>query len=46
MARTCQEAGLTVLEAGYISRSGFSGLGKMDGRENAGVMAIKPAIVA
>ena len=46
LARTCQEAGLTVLEAGYISRADFTGLGRMDGRENAGVIAIRPAILS
>jgi SAM-dependent methyltransferase len=41
LARTCRDAGLTVVEAAYISRSDFTGLGKMDGRENAGVLAVK-----
>lgn len=43
MARTCREAGLEVLEAAFISRPDFGGLGTMDGRENAGVIAIRPA---
>ncbi len=41
LARTCRDAGLTVVEAAFISRTDFSGLGRMDGRENAGVLAIK-----
>ena len=42
LTRTCQEAGLTVVDAAFISRPDFGGLGKMDGRENAGVIAVKP----
>jgi len=41
LARTCSEAGLTVVDAAFISRPDFSGLGRMDGRENAGVIAVK-----
>jgi SAM-dependent methyltransferase len=41
LARTCREAGLTVTDAAFISRPDFAGLGKMDGRENAGVIAVK-----
>jgi SAM-dependent methyltransferase len=41
LARTCTEAGLTVVDAAFISRTDFSGLGRMDGRENAGVIAIR-----
>lgn len=42
LARTCIEAGLRVERAGFIDRTDFRGLGRMDGRENAGVMAVKP----
>jgi SAM-dependent methyltransferase len=42
LSRTCQEAGLTVVDAAFIDRSDFKGAGRMDGRENAGVMAVKP----
>jgi SAM-dependent methyltransferase len=41
LARTCAEAGLTVLEASFIDRSDFSGYGRLDGRENCGCIAIK-----
>jgi hypothetical protein len=41
LARACAEAGLTVLDAAFIPRPDFKGAGGMDGRENAGVMAIK-----
>lgn len=41
LARTCTESGLTVLDAAFIPRPDFAGLGQMDGRENAGVIAIK-----
>lgn len=41
LARTCTEAGLEVVDAAFISRPDFGGLGKMDGRENAGVLAIR-----
>ena len=41
LARTCTEAGLTVIDAAFISRADFKGLGRMDGRENAGVIAIR-----
>jgi SAM-dependent methyltransferase len=43
LARTCTEAGLKVQDAAFISRTDFAGLGRMDGRENAGVLAIRPA---
>jgi hypothetical protein len=42
LARTCAEAGLTVVDAAFIPRPDFAGLGRMDGRENAGVLAIRP----
>lgn len=41
LARTCTEAGLRVVDAAYIARTDFAGLGRMDGRENAGVMAVR-----
>jgi SAM-dependent methyltransferase len=41
LARTCTEAGLTVTDAAFIPRPDFKGLGSLDGRENAGVIAIK-----
>lgn len=41
LARTCAEAGLRVVDAAFISRPDFSGMGRMDGRENAGVLAVK-----
>ncbi|MBL8199564.1 MAG: class I SAM-dependent methyltransferase [Chromatiales bacterium] len=43
LARACTEAGLAVVDAAFISRPDFAGLGRMDGRENAGVLALKPA---
>jgi SAM-dependent methyltransferase len=43
LARTCTEAGLLVQDAAFISRPDFAGLGRMDGRENAGVVAVRPA---
>jgi len=43
LARTCWEAGLTVVDAAFIDRADFKGLGRLDGRENAGVVAVKPA---
>lgn len=43
LARTCTESGLTVIDAAFIPRPDFKGLGGMDGRENAGVIAIRPA---
>jgi SAM-dependent methyltransferase len=42
LTRICTDAGFTVRRASFIDRSDFSGLGKMDGRENAGVFAVKP----
>lgn len=42
MARSCREAGLEVVEAAFIPRPDFGGFGQMDGRENAGVVAVKP----
>lgn len=43
LTRICTEAGLDVQRATFIDRSDFKGLGSMDGRENVGVMATKPA---
>lgn len=43
LARTCTEAGLEVMDAAFIPRPDFAGPGRMDDRENAGVLAIKPA---
>ena len=43
LMRTCEEAGFQIERASFIDRSDFVGLGRMDGRENAGVMAVKPA---
>lgn len=42
LARTCAEAGLRVKRATFIDRADFRGLGRMDGRENCGAMAVKP----
>lgn len=42
LARTCTEAGFEVERASFIDRSDFRGLGRMDGRENAGVRAVRP----
>jgi SAM-dependent methyltransferase len=42
LARTCAEAGLRVKRATFIDRVDFRGQGRMDGRENAGCMAVKP----
>jgi SAM-dependent methyltransferase len=42
LSRTCTEAGFTIERASFIDRSDFTGLGRMDGRENAGVLAFKP----
>jgi SAM-dependent methyltransferase len=42
LSRICTDAGFDVERAGFIDRSDFRGLGRMDGRENAGVMAIRP----
>ncbi len=42
LTRICTEAGFEVQRANFIDRSDFSGAGRMDGRENAGIFAIKP----
>jgi SAM-dependent methyltransferase len=43
LVRTCEEAGFEVTRSGFIDRSDFGGDGSMDGRENCGVAAVKPA---
>jgi len=43
LRRTCMEAGFEIDHAGFIDRSDFSGMGRMDGRENAGILAIRPS---
>jgi SAM-dependent methyltransferase len=43
LARICSDAGLRVERSSFIDRSDFKGLGSLDGRENAGAVAIKPA---
>jgi len=42
LSRTCEEAGFQVQRASFIDRSDFGDKGRMDGRENSGVSAIKP----
>jgi SAM-dependent methyltransferase len=42
MERSCREAGFVIDRVSFIDRSDFGGQGRMDGRENAGVMAHKP----
>ena len=42
LRRTCEEAGFEVLRAGFINRNDFAGDGSMDGRENCGLIAVKP----
>jgi len=42
LARICTDAGFEVKRMSFIDRSDFRGLGRMDGRENAGVWAVKP----
>ncbi len=44
LTRICTDAGFTVEQAAYIDRSDFRGVGRMDGRENAGIRAVKPEI--
>ena len=43
LARTCTEAGFNVERATFIARPDFGEQGRMDGRENCGLLAIKPA---
>jgi len=42
LRRTAAEAGFVVRRTSYIDRNDFSGLGRMDGRENCGLVAVKP----
>lgn len=42
LARCCREAGLEVIEAAFIARPDFGKQGRMDGRENAVVLAVRP----
>lgn len=42
LLRICTEAGFEIDHAGFIDRSDFGGIGRMDGRENAGILACKP----
>ena len=42
LERICTDAGFTVERSGFIDRSDFGGLGRMDGRENTGIRATKP----
>jgi SAM-dependent methyltransferase len=43
LTRTCEEAGFTVTKAAFVDRSDFGDRGRMDGRENCGIAALKPA---
>ena len=43
LTRSCEEAGFIVDRASFIDRSDFGDQGRMDGRENCGVAAHKPA---
>lgn len=43
LARSCREAGFEIRRATFVDRPDFSGAGRMDGRENAGLLAIRPA---
>jgi hypothetical protein len=42
LQRICREAGFNVQRSSYIDRADFGELGRMDGRENAGILALKP----
>ena len=42
LTRSCREAGLEVMEAAFIARPDFGEKGRMDGRENAVVLAVRP----
>jgi len=42
LERTCTEAGFEVKRTSWISRDDFKKEGSMDGRENCGILAIKP----
>jgi SAM-dependent methyltransferase len=41
LKRICTEAGFRVRRATFIDRSDFNGMGRMDGRENVGALAVK-----
>jgi SAM-dependent methyltransferase len=43
LQRTAEEAGFVVERSGYIDRADFVTPGRMDGRENCGLVATKPA---
>ena len=43
LERTCREAGFDVDRVSFIDRKDFKGLGRMDGRENVGILATKRA---
>jgi SAM-dependent methyltransferase len=42
LTRICSNVGLEVERAGFIDRDDFGGVGRMDGRENAGIVARRP----
>ncbi len=42
LERSCRDAGFEVERVSFIDRGDFQGLGRMDGRENAGILASKP----
>jgi SAM-dependent methyltransferase len=42
LSRACTEAGFEILCAEWIPRNDFTGSGKMDGRENCGIVVKKP----
>jgi SAM-dependent methyltransferase len=42
LCRTAREVGFDVRKCAYIDRADFGGKGRMDGRENCGIMAVKP----
>ncbi|MBT5891582.1 MAG: class I SAM-dependent methyltransferase [Chromatiales bacterium] len=42
LTRACEEAGFITLRADWIARNDFTGSGQMDGRENCGIIAVKP----
>ena len=42
LTRTAEKAGFVVERADFIARPDFSGWGHLDGRENSGLVAIKP----
>jgi ubiquinone/menaquinone biosynthesis C-methylase UbiE len=42
LCRSAREAGFDVRKCSYISREDFQTKGRLDGRENCGIMAVKP----